>query len=64
VWCLARCTRACHGATFIGDKYVGLQACALLFKMAAGFMQQDSEYLHDEHRLWLISLGLPTSKSL
>jgi len=58
IWCLAGCTGALHGAAFYGDQSVGRQACELLFKMAAGCMQLDSEYLVEEDRQFLCSKDL------
>jgi len=57
-WCLAGSIRAQHGAAFHGDQSVGRKACELLFKMAAGCMQLDSEYLVEEDRQFLCSMDM------
>ena len=58
IWCLAGCRSAQRAAASLCDKEVGLQACALLFKMAAGCMQQNSERLVEKDRQWMCSKGL------
>jgi len=57
-YCVAGSVRAEHGAAFYGTQAVGRQACELLFKVAAGCMQLDSEYLIEEDRQFLCSMDL------
>ena len=58
VWCLTGSVHQVHDASFFGDRYVGRQACALLYQMATCSLQRDREYLVEEDLRWLCSLDL------
>ena len=53
MWCLAGSIRKHRGSTWYLDVHVGLEACNVLFRVAAGSMQVDSETLLESDRVWL-----------
>jgi len=57
-WCLHGCLRE-STACFFGDLNVGRKAGCLLYQMAAGCMQNDSEYLEEEERQMLCRHDVP-----
>jgi len=59
LWCLARTIRKKHESSWHLDVHVGNEACNVLFCVAAGCMQQDSETLLEKDRDLLCSWDLP-----
>jgi len=59
VWSLTESVRQDSlASTCYLDKHVGLEACDLLYRVAAGCMQQTSQMLVEKHRKWLCACDL------